>query len=182
MNAIELLTKRQSDPQLTSPAPNKEQLDTIFQAAVRVPDHAALAPYRFIVAQEKGLEKLAQAYVKALEEKGADQAKLDKAAKMPFRAPMVITIVTQYQEHEKVPHSEQLITAGCAAHAMQMAAYSLGLGAMWRTGDLAFNDTVKQELGIELNEDIVGFLYIGTKAKEMPEKPQKSFDDRVEYL
>ena len=182
MNAIELLTKRQSDPQLTSPAPNKEQLDTLFQAAIRVPDHAALTPYRFIVAQDQGLEKLAQAYVKALTLKGADQAKLDKAAKMPFRAPMVVTIVTQYQEHEKVPHSEQLITAGCAAHAMQMAAYSLGLGAMWRTGDLAFNDTVKEELGIELNEDIVGFLYIGTKAKEMPEKPQKPFDDRVEYL
>lgn len=182
MNALELLTKRQSDPQLTSPAPNKAQLDTIFQAAVRVPDHAALAPYRFIVAEGEGLDKLAQVYIKALADKGAEQAKLDKAAKMPFRAPMVITIVTQYQEHEKVPHSEQLITAGCAAHAMQMAAYSLGLGAMWRTGDLAFNDTVKQGLGIDTHQDIVGFLYIGTKAKDMPEKPQKPFEDRVEYL
>ena len=43
---------------------------------------------------------------------------------------MIIVISTQYVEHNKVPQQEQLVAAGCCAHAMQMAAYALGYGAM----------------------------------------------------
>ena len=44
---------------------------------------------------------------------------------MPYRAPIIIVISTQYQEHAKVPKIEQTIAAGCCAHSMQMAASQL---------------------------------------------------------
>ena len=49
-------------------------------------------------------------------------------------APLVVVVVARLQEHFKVPKSEQLITAGCAAHAIELAAYAQGIGAVWRTG------------------------------------------------
>jgi len=106
---------------------------------------------------------------------------LEKIAKMPFRAPMIIVVSTQFVAHEKVPNQEQLITAGCSAHAMQMAAVALGYGAMWRTGSLAYNTTVKAGLNIKENDEIVGFLYIGTACREQAIKPAKSFKDKVSY-
>jgi nitroreductase len=100
---------------------------------------------------------------------------------MPFRAPMIIVVSTEFVDHGKVPKQEQLIAAGCGAHAMQMAAVALGYGAMWRTGELAYNAKVKQGLAIKEHDEIVGFLYIGTHGKEQVLKASKSFDNKVSY-
>ena len=196
MEAIELLLQRQSTPLLTGPAPQDSELSTLLSAGMRVPDHAGLKPWHFHVITGEGLERLSQLYIEAttidlsrraglIEGTSIDEQpfneKMAKVAKMPFRAPMIIVISTQYVEHNKVPEQEQLVAAGCCAHAMQMAAYALGYGAMWRTGDLAYNDTVKKGLGIEQDNEIAGFLYIGTPTKPVNIKPAKSFTDKVTY-
>lgn len=196
MDAIELLLQRQSTPVLNEPAPNEADLTTLLSAGMRVPDHGGLKPWHFHVITGQGLQRLSDLYVEAttinlanqtglLEGTSIDEQalneKMAKVAKMSFRAPMIIVISTQYVEHNKVPLQEQLITAGCCAHAMQMAAFSLGYGAMWRTGDLAYNETVKQGLGLEAGNDIAGFLYIGTPKKECNTKPAKDYQDNVTY-
>ena len=181
MQAIDLLLNRQSNPHLTSPAPSKDDLESILAAGLKVPDHACLRPWRIIVMQDKGLEKLSDIFVSTLEQ-SCDEAKREKTRKMPFRAPLVIAVVTRYQNHEKVPKSEQLITAGCSVHAMQMAAVALGYGAMWRTGGLSYNSSVKKQLEIDDSNDLVGFLYVGTKLKELPAKPAKELNTMVSYL
>lgn len=178
MTAIELLLTRQSNPLLTTPAPCEKSLEIILAAGVRVPDHACLKPYHFTVITGDGLQRLSELLVASSNKQTAN---LEKVAKMPFRAPMVIVISTQFTQHEKVPKQEQLITAGCSAHAMQMAAYSLGFGAVWRTGELAYNDKVKNGLAIEDENEIVGFLYIGTACKEQTLKASKGFLDKVSY-
>ncbi len=182
MNAVELLLKRQSNPQLTTPSPGREDLRTILTAGMRVPDHAALKPFHFTVVQGKGLDKLSEIFVQAVSANCNDPAKLEKTSNMPFRAPLIIVISTCYQTHEKVPAHEQLITAGCAAHAMQMAAFALGYGAIWRTGDLSLNDKVKQGLNIKTEDDIAGFLYLGTPSKQLPAKETKFYPEKVSYL
>lgn len=183
MNDItQFLINRQSNAFLSVPSPDQETLHQIIQAGMRVPDHAALQPWKFTIAKDAGLQKLSDIFVEAIKVETNDEAKLAKTAKMPFRAPMIIVISTDYKVHEKVPKNEQLITAGCCAHAMQMAATSLGFGAMWRTGDLSTNLHVKQAMGITGDNEIVGFLYIGTPSKQLPIKPQKSYQDKVSYL
>ena len=52
MDALKLLTERYSEKKLSAPAPNKDQLAQIFQAALRSPDHGRLQPYRFIVIEQ----------------------------------------------------------------------------------------------------------------------------------
>ena len=194
MDAIELLLQRQSTPVLTEPAPNEAELSTLLSAGMRVPDHGGLKPWHFHVVTGQGLQRLSDLYVEATTINIANQSrlvegvsideqalndKMAKVAKMPFRAPMIIVISTQYVEHNKVPQQEQLIAAGCCAHAMQMAAFSLGYGAMWRTGDLAYNETVKEGLRLEAGNDIAGFLYIGTPSKVYNTKPAKSYQGKV---
>lgn len=178
MTAIELLLQRQSTPQLTAPAPSEEILEQILSAGMRVPDHAGLQPWHFTVITGAGLKRFSELLVSSSD---AQTANLNKIAKMPFRAPMIIVISTQLVQHEKVPMQEQLISAGCSAHAMQMAAYSLGFGAMWRTGALAYNEKVKQGLGISDQDEIVGFLYIGTPCKTQALKAAKCFEQKVSY-
>ena len=180
-DAIELLLQRQSNPFLEQPAPQGDDLDKILSAAMRVPDHGGLAPWHFTLIENEGLDKLSDILVSAATAKNAEEAKIAKAKKMPYRAPMIIVVSTKFVEH-KVPEQEQLIAAGCAAHAMQMAAFSLGYGAMWRTGEFSYNAQVKEALGIKLVDQIVGFLYVGTESKALPAKPVKPYQDFVSYF
>lgn len=182
MNVLEFLHTRQSNPHLQGNAPDEAVINNILKAGMRVPDHAGLTPWRFTVIKEAGLTKLSKAFKSAAISDGGDDVKIEKAAKMPFRAPLIIVVSTKFHQHVKVPKQEQLIAAGCAVHAMQMAATFLGLGAMWRTGAMSYHPLVKERLAIELHEEIVGFLYIGEKTKELALKASKVADDYVSYF
>jgi nitroreductase len=178
MTGIELLLQRQSTSFLTEPAPSEEALEQILASGMRVPDHASLQPWHFTVITDDGLKRLSDLFVASSDEQSH---KLEKIAKKPFRAPMIIVISTQYNEHEKVPVQEQLITAGCCAHAMQMAAFTLGYGAIWRTGGFAYNSQIKQGLSIHEQDEIVGFLYIGTLGRPQVSKPTIDLEGKVSY-
>lgn len=182
MNVLDFLHTRQSNPHLQGNTPNEEVINNILKAGMRVPDHAGLTPWHFTIVKDEGLTKLSKTFKSAAISDGGDEAKIEKAAKMPFRAPLIIVISTKFHQHVKVPKQEQLIAAGCTVQAMQMAAASLALGAMWRTGEMSYHPLVKERLAIELHEEIVGFLYIGEKAKELPLKTSKALDDYVTYF
>ena len=67
------------------------------------------------------------------------------------------------QRGHKIPEVEQLVSAAAAAENIMLAARAQGFGAMWKTGAPAYDATVKQALGLDPDNDIVGFLYVGTQ-------------------
>lgn len=182
MDALSLLLNRRSLPKLMEPAPQGEVLENIFRAGLRAPDHAGLTPWRFIVSHGEGLNKLAGILVEAAKADSADEATIEKAARAPFRAPMVITVVAKVTEHEKVPVIEQHLSAGCAAQAMQMAAVAQGFSGFWRTGKWAYHPVVREALGVQGDDQIVGFLYIGTPGCREAKVSARDLGQFVEYL
>jgi len=174
MDAISALHNRVSSPLLKEPAPTSEQLQTLLKAAMRAPDHKMLKPWRFIIIEGQGRESFGGLLAKAAQAKDPqiDDEALNKARNKPFRAPMIIVSIACLTEHPKVPEVEQLITAGAAASNIVTAAFALGLGAYWRTGSPAYDETVKQGLGLAVNEEITGFIYLGTpdgRSRRLPE-------------
>ena len=94
---------------------------------------------------------------------GADEAAKTKATRAPFRAPLVLVAIARFREHPKVPEMEQRLSVGCAAHAALLAAEALGYAGVWRTGAAARDPAVMADLGLTQNEEIVGFIYLGTR-------------------
>ncbi|WP_404340080.1 NAD(P)H nitroreductase [Pseudoalteromonas mariniglutinosa] len=181
MDATTLLLTRQSDPRLIAPAPSAQQLEFIKKAALKVPDHGGLTPWRFIVVQGDGLTRLGDIFHRsAIAEQQSDKV-IARAKQLPVRAPMVIIAIAKYQAHPKVPRIEQLQSAGCALFAMQQAAFSLGLGGIWRTGYFAQSNAVKAALNCEYEDEIVGYLYLGTPEvaiqKPVRHQPDYFFED-----
>jgi len=164
MQALDALLNRVSVPRLMDPAPTAEQREILFAAALRAPDHGQLRPWRFLTVEGEAREQLGQLLVEAVELQGGEvtQAALDKARAMPLRAPLVVVVIACVQEHVKVPKSEQLLAAGCAAHAILLAAHAQGIGGVWRTGELSYSAHVAQGLGLGAGEEVIGFLYLGT--------------------
>ena len=89
-----------------------------------------------------------------LQDADAPQAVIDKAQNGPLRAPLVVVVIARLQEHFKVPKSEQLLAAACAAHGILLAAYAQGIGAVWRTGELSYSAHVAKGLGLTAGANI----------------------------
>lgn len=179
--SLEKLLSRQSHNKLEAPAPTQEQLDVMFNAALRAPDHALLKPWRYRVFSGEGLDKLGQYFVDATlkVEPDTDEQKLEKIKKKPQRAPMVVVASVYLQSHPKVPHVEQILSTGASVQNLLMAAHFQGVGAMWRTGSMAFNQHLMDLLGLEDDEAIVGFIYLG---KEVGEKRKLRPFDVAEFV
>lgn len=182
MQAMELLLNRNSHPKLTEPVPRGLALERIYQAALRAPDHAGLTPWRFIEFSGKGLDALGEIFAEAQlqQQPGTDIEELNRLRMMPYRAPLLIAVVARIQEHPKVPASEQLLSAGCAAHALLLAAEAEGFAGIWRSGWLCFDPHVKARLKLAAQDELVGFIYLGTPAGRRKQLPERQLADFVE--
>lgn len=162
MDALDLLTARRSCAALKAPAPEGEALETILRAALRVPDFRALRPFEFILAKDEGLDRLGAILQQAAIASGQPPENVARAPKMPRCAPLVIIVVARARESVVVKLLEQRLTAGCAVMAMQMAAVALGFSGIWRSGWPMFDRGLHEALGLGPDDQIVGFLYLGT--------------------
>ena len=184
MQAIDALLLRQSARTLTEPGPDAAALELIFSAAARAPDHGRLRPWRFIVVRAAARERFGALL--------ADQLRRTHPATLPetlererlkaFRAPLIVVVAAHCEGGTKIPVIEQTLAAGAAAHAMMLAAVALGFNAMWKTGAAAYDGTVKQALGLEAEDAIVGFIYLGTESGERAGPPRSEWRDRVREL
>lgn len=162
---LRFLQQRNSAPRLVAPAPSAAHMTEIVRAATRVPDHAWLRPWRFIVIEGDRRHAFGELLEQCLLARtpDADEAARAKARNAPLRAPMVVVVVARLSQHPKVPAQEQLLSAGCAAQAILLAAEALGFAGMWRTGAAAHDPAVKVALEMAANEEVVGFIYLGTR-------------------
>lgn len=180
MNALQAITKRVSAPQLTGPDITPEQLEILLQAALRAADHAWLRPSRYFIIQGKNREKLGDLFVKSTPDfDELSDEKRRKIKHMPMRAPLILASISQLTEHPKVPHDEQLWSTAAGVQNILNAAHALGLGAIWRTGDMAHNPDVLKGLGVQANERLVGFVYIGHVSGNLKQVPVVNSADYV---
>ncbi len=165
---LDLMINRSSQPRLELPGPNQEELEQVFQCALRSPDHMRLRPWRYLTIEGDGLNALGEVFLEAALSNGKElnDAQISKCKNMPLRAPLMIVGIASVQECEKVPREEQLISAGVGMGYMLLALQAMGYGGMWRTGDMAHSEHVKSKLGLAQTEEIIGFLYVGTPAGE----------------
>ncbi len=177
-STLELLRTRRS-PKLASlvePAPSEGELATILTIAARVPDHAKLVPWRFVViAGERRLDLgrvIGEAFVAG--NPGAEAAAVDEARKRIATAPLVVAVVFSPKSHPKVPEWEQILSTGAACMNMLIAAKSLGYGAVWLSEWYAYDRRVMRELGLSDAERLAGFVHIGTEreGREDRERPE----------
>ncbi|WP_127956769.1 NAD(P)H nitroreductase [Serratia microhaemolytica] len=167
MDALELLLHRHSAARLTTPAPIAEVRDNIIRAGLRAPDHGGLKPWRFVIIEDSGLERFSALLQRAAIADGLSESAIEKAKQAPFRAPLIIAVVAHCTDSPKVPQREQILSAGCAVHAMQMAALAQGFNGIWRTGSWVEHPLVRDAFSCRQQDEIVGFLYLGSAERQV---------------
>lgn len=180
-NALSLLQQRHSAPsrQLGDPAPDAATLRALLEAAIRVPDHGKLVPFRLIAL--RGEDKLtfgAQLAERAIRrDPDLPESKREKERFRYTFAPLVIVVVARLNDEAGIPEIEQKLCAGNVAYNILLGAYALGFGAQWLTGWAAYDPEVASLLNLAKNECVVGFVHIGTPQAEIPDRDRPSLDD-----
>jgi nitroreductase len=169
---ISWINSRRSMGNLDTPAPTRAQIESAIECAATAPDHKKLRPWRFIVTQGESRHELGNALVEAAQAKALKDGEelsektIKKTHTMPLRAPLIITVVTQMQAHEKVPPFEQMLSAGAAVQNLILALKAQGFSTVWRTGLLCNEPAVKAYFDVGPDDYVTAFVYTGTSPKD----------------
>jgi len=181
MTAVtDFLLNRSSEPRLEAPAPDPGTLEKAFACAARAPDHALLRPWRYLIVEGKGLVALGDLFASTCAN-NSDEQGIEKLRRAPLRAPMVIVGIASPKPHPKVPEVEQMMSAATGMSFIELALQDAGYGVMWRTGSVAYHASVRQGLGLEDHEKIVGFLYTGSVSVKKPAVPRPATEEFVRH-
>ena len=183
MDALENILNRVSARKLAEPFPSTDEMKKVYKAALRAPDHAWLRTSSFIEVKGEGLDKLSNIFLdfgKTIPNLSDDI--LRKYTDAPYRAPMIIILVNTHREHPKVPSIEQKLSTAAAAQNIMLALNAMNYACIWRTGKMAFNDVIRDALGLSNKQEVLGYLYIGTEVGDKKKIPNLDIDNFVSYL
>ena len=161
MDALENILNRVSARKLAEPFPSDDEMKKVYKAALRAPDHAWLRTSSFIEVKGEGLDKLSNIFLdfgKTIPNLPDDILK--KYTDAPYRAPMIIILVNTHKEHPKVPSIEQKLSTAAAAQNIMLALNAMNYSCIWRTGKMAFNEVIRDALGLSNEQEVLGLSLI----------------------
>lgn len=169
-----LLTRRSRPARtLTLPVPDRTGLLPILTAAARVPDHGKLEPWRFIVLEKPALVRLAALADLRAGALGFDADRRAKSVAQYADADLAVAVVKCPRPIEKIPETEQILSAGAVCLTLLNAAQASGWGANWLTGLAASDaDFARDGLGLQPGEWVAGIIHIGTENAVPPDRPR----------
>jgi nitroreductase len=168
LDIFELIEKRRSLSRMRPEAPPRELIERLLTAAVHAPNHHNTQPWRFFVLSGDARVEFGNTLAEALRRRlspNVDATKLEpllagERAK-PLRSPVVIVVGVVTDKTDAMTAREDLEAASAAINNLLLAAETLGLAAIWRTGDGAYDDSVKASFGLAPEDEIAGVVYVG---------------------
>ena len=172
-----LASRRSGKPRdMIAPGPTPAQLDAMLAAAVRVPDHGKLNPWRFVIVGDDQRDRLGDLLVDAYQHRpDASAAEVEGVRAFAHQAPALVVALSSPVVPHKIPVWEQELSAGSAIMNLLIAAHAHGFVGSWITGWAAYNDRVRDAFG-RTGERIAGFIFIGTPARPLEERPRPAYD------
>ena len=182
MELIDAITARRSLGKMRPEVPSRNLVEQVLAAAVHAPNHYNTQPWRFYVLNGKAREQLGEALAEAakLRMPGDEAMKVEgvmsgERAK-PMRSPVLIVVGVVPERDDPMSVREDLQASSAAIQNMLLAANSLGLAAIWRTGDGAYDDYVKAHFGLRPQDEIAGIVYLGYADTSLPPMPSRERD------
>lgn len=150
--------------------PTAAEIDAIVRAAVTVPDHGGLRPWRLVVVEGDGRHPFAEALADAGREANSrltdDMA--DRLRSKAFVAPALIAVVARVDRAAKVDDWEQVASASCLGYAITLAADRLGLGAIWKSSAFRRGESLRRVLDMGPDDEFLGWVNLGHRPLDLP--------------
>jgi nitroreductase len=176
VSIIDVIKRRRSIGKMTEQKPAREQIEQILEVATYAPNHHRIEPWRFFVLSGKAREELGAVMATSLASRMKEitnnqaQAIFNKECSKPLRSPVLIVVAAERPALSKVRAIENVEAVAAAVQNMLLAAEEMGLACMWRTGDAAYDLSVKKWFGLSAEDHLVAFVYLGFPAISTSER------------
>ena len=177
MNIQEAIQTRRSIPLVTDKAIPTELIEQVIEAATYAPNHYRTEPWRFFVLTGEGRVKLGNVFGEIMKSRQDDPQSEDSIKKIkriqnnPLRSPVIIAVGVEPSDNNNVLLKEEYGAVSAAVQNMLLTAHAIGLGAIWRTGNICYNPKVSEFFGLSEQGEIAAFIYLGYP--DMEPKPKK---------
>ena len=189
MEMLDAIQSRRSRGKMRQDPPSRDLIEKVLQAAVHAPNHHDTRPWRFFVLAGDARVQFGEALADAVRRRMGEMepAKLDglllaERAK-PMRSPVLIVVGVHSEERDVMTRREDFQSACAALQNMLLCAESMGLAAIWRTGEGVLDAGVKAHFGLQPEDEIAGVLYLGYPDDTLGPMPsrEREFDAITEW-
>ncbi len=168
---------------------SKKDVEAILLSANHAPSHYKTEPWRFIVFSGTALnsffEKQIELYKSLTSEADYSELKVKKMQMKSNNLSHLIVVIVHYNPASKLPKKEEEWAVACAVQNMHLTATSLGIGAYWGTGKLAYSNELHQFLGLKENESVMGLFQMGipkADLKLLDKKFTTSIEEKTTWI
>lgn len=158
----------------------------ILENANRAPNHKQTEPWRFSVFSGEGLKYFGQLQADLYEKFAGDNYMQDRYKKLieyPLMSSHVISIGMKRSPVDKLPEIEEIEAVACAVQNILLSVTAYGLGCYWTTAGITYFEEAKPGFGLESQDKLLGFLYMGYVEKPIIAiSKRKSIDSKVNWI
>ncbi|HEX9510348.1 MAG TPA: nitroreductase [Puia sp.] len=155
----------------------------LLENANWAPNHKQTEPWRFVVFSGEGRKKIASFQAARYKETAGDkfrQDKYDKLLSNPLLCSHILAIILKRSTEVNIPEVEEISAVACAVENIYLSVAAYGLGGYWSTGGITYDPAARAFLGLEGEDRLLGFFYLG--AVRIPSPGGKRGDIRKKTI
>lgn len=149
---------------LERPVP-REVIEELADLAVSAPNHYRTNPWRFIVLSGKVRERLGELIAGELAKRPDAKDSYVERNRVQFLRTPTVLIVASAGDADPIKHFENKYAVAAGIENILISATAAGLASAWKSGpamtDPEISALVKDELGLDPIDEIVGVVYLG---------------------
>jgi len=157
----------------------------ILTNATWAPNHGKAEPWLFTVFTGAGLQKLADFQSELYKEEAGNEfaeAKYVKLQQQPLKASHIIAIGMKRTTKKNIPEIEDIEAVACAVQNIYLSVSAYGLGGYWTTGGVTYMENARYFFGLEEQDKLLGFFYIGEIAIPSPAAKRMPLEEKVKWI
>lgn len=156
--------------------------DTIIQKLIQLadaaPNHGKTEPWRMNVYSGDAFRKLNEDHANLYWENTAEETRnpntKSSIQNYHTKASHVIAVWMRRTPETKIPAFEELAASAAAIQNILIGAEAYNLAAFWNTGAMVIKEPMKNYLGLNEEDVMLGFIYLGMKDETVLPTPASS--------
>ncbi|NDK56279.1 nitroreductase family protein [Pontibacter fetidus] len=174
-------------PQMSGARIPDEQVWQLLSLADWAPTHGHTEPWRFVVYADTKVTRFCQSHADLYKQETPQDKyqpeKYEKLLHMGDKASHVIVAYMRRGDLPKIPVLEEIAATSCAIQNLLLGATASGIASYWGSGGMAYHPAMKEMLGLREEDIVLGILYLGYSAKEVPTgKRNVPLSEKVKWM
>jgi nitroreductase len=184
----ELIRKRRSvfpDQFVAGKKVDDAIIHQILINAMWAPNHGMGEPWHFTVFTGEGLKLFANFQSSLYKQEAGDaynESKYIKMQQQPLKASHIISIGMRRSTKKGIPEIEDIEAVSCAVQNIYLSVTAYGLGGYWTTGGITYFENARSFFGLDKQDKLLGFFYIGHVAVSSPDVKRKSLEEKTNWV